>query len=152
MKSLGEYLKELRGNESLRDASKRIGISHTYLDTIEKGYDKRSGKHVNPTPETLKLISNAYKCDYGYLMNIAGYLETTTINKKVSKEERDIARKLEDILGDLDSSNALAFDGEPLDETTRELVKAQIESNLRLAKELARKKFTPHKYRKNDNE
>lgn len=75
MKTLGELLKELRGKESLRDASKRIGISHTYLDTIEKGFDKRSGKHVNPTPETLKLLSNAYNYDYEKLMIHAGYLD-----------------------------------------------------------------------------
>lgn len=58
--TLGELLNELRGSESLRNASKRIGISHTYLDTIEKGFNRRSGKHVNSTPETLKLLSKAY--------------------------------------------------------------------------------------------
>ncbi|MDV6377718.1 hypothetical protein ORD22_05495 [Sporosarcina sp. GW1-11] len=42
----------------------------------------------------------------------------------------------------------MAFDGEPLDDVTRELVREQIESNLRLAKQLAKKKFTPNKYKK----
>ncbi|MEV9639525.1 helix-turn-helix domain-containing protein [Mammaliicoccus sciuri] len=74
MKKLGPFIKELRGKESLRDAAKRIGISHTYLDTVEKGFDKRSGKPINPTPETLKMISQAYNCDYGELMKLAGYL------------------------------------------------------------------------------
>jgi transcriptional regulator with XRE-family HTH domain len=73
MKKLGEYIKELRGKLSLREAAEKIGISHTYLDTVEKGFDKRSGKQVNPTPETLKLISSAYNCDYGELMILAGY-------------------------------------------------------------------------------
>lgn len=86
MKTLGELLKELRGNESLRDASKRIGISHTYLDTIEKGFDKRSGKHVNPTPETLKLLSKAYKYDYKELLIKAGYLEPD-ISKEAQSEK-----------------------------------------------------------------
>ncbi len=75
MKNLGNLLRELRGKESLRDASKRIGISHTYLDTIEKGSDKRSGKPVKPTPETLKLLSVAYKYPYDKLMEVAGYIE-----------------------------------------------------------------------------
>ncbi|MGN7403508.1 helix-turn-helix domain-containing protein [Cytobacillus praedii] len=75
MRKLGELLKELRGNESLREASKRIGISHTYLDTIEKGTDKRSGAPVKPTPDTLKLISKAYNFDYEELMKAAGYIE-----------------------------------------------------------------------------
>ena len=90
MKTLGELLKELRGSESLRDASKRIGISHTYLDTIEKGYDKRSGKHVNPTPETLKLLSKAYNYDYKELLVKAGYLEpNSTEETKAEKDEAE---------------------------------------------------------------
>lgn len=88
MKTLGELLKELRGKESLRDASKRIGISHTYLDTIEKGFDKRSGKHVNPTPETLKLLSKAYNYDYEELMILAGYLDNSQ-DSTIDKEEAD---------------------------------------------------------------
>lgn len=75
MKKLGELIKELRGNESLRDAGKRIGISHTYLNTVEAGFDRRSGKPVKPTPETLKLISHAYNYEYEELMKIAGYLD-----------------------------------------------------------------------------
>lgn len=71
---LGNYIKELRGKTSLRDAAEKIGISHTYLDTVEKGFDKRSGKPVKPTPETLELISQAYDCDYGELMTMAGYI------------------------------------------------------------------------------
>lgn len=47
MNELGKYLKELRGEKSLREAAKQIGISHTYLDTIEKGFDKRSKKQSN---------------------------------------------------------------------------------------------------------
>lgn len=75
MKKLNEIIRDLRGKESLRDAAKRIGISHTYLDTIEKGFDKRSGKPINPTPETLKLISQAYDYSYRKLMLAAGYIE-----------------------------------------------------------------------------
>ncbi|EGQ21123.1 MULTISPECIES: helix-turn-helix domain-containing protein [Sporosarcina] len=82
MKNLGEFIKELRGKESLRDAAKRIGISHTYLDTVEKGFDKRSGKPINPTPETLKMISRAYNCDYGELMKLADYWNEEDITEE----------------------------------------------------------------------
>ncbi|WP_106494939.1 helix-turn-helix domain-containing protein [Lentibacillus sp. Marseille-P4043] len=75
MNKLGKLLKELRGKESLREASKRIGISHTYLDTIEKGKDKRTGAPVKPTPETLKLISQAYNYSYMDLLTVAGYID-----------------------------------------------------------------------------
>ncbi|WP_139364836.1 helix-turn-helix domain-containing protein [Sutcliffiella halmapala] len=86
MEKLGDLIKNLRGKESLRDASKKIGISHTYLDTIEKGFDKRSGKPVKPTPETLELISNAYSYPYDELMKNAGYLkEDITLYKVTDK-------------------------------------------------------------------
>ncbi|API91704.1 hypothetical protein J32TS6_40740 [Virgibacillus pantothenticus] len=75
MSDIGKLIKELRGNESLREASKRIGISHTYLDTIEKGFDKRSGRNVNPSPDTLRLISKAYNYPYIKLLRLAGYID-----------------------------------------------------------------------------
>lgn len=59
---------------SLRDAGDMIGISHSYLSTLEKGTDPRNGSPVNPTPDTLKLISKAYKISYHVLMEAAGYL------------------------------------------------------------------------------
>lgn len=63
------------------------------------------------------------------------------------KDEKDIAKKLENILESMETDTALSFDGEPMDEETKELVRAAIESNLQLTKKLAKKKFTPKKYR-----
>ena len=75
MSKIGNLLRELRGKESLREASKRIGISHTYLDTIEKGFDKRSGKEVSPSPDTLRLIAKAYNYPYIDLLRLSGYID-----------------------------------------------------------------------------
>jgi transcriptional regulator with XRE-family HTH domain len=75
MSEIGKLVKELRGRMSLREASEKIGISHTYLDTIEKGFDKRSGKQINPSPDTLRLISDAYKYSYVKLLRLAGYVD-----------------------------------------------------------------------------
>lgn len=44
MNDFGKKLKELRGDQSIREASRNIGISHTYLDSLEKGIDPRTGK------------------------------------------------------------------------------------------------------------
>ncbi|WP_074952290.1 hypothetical protein [Alicyclobacillus macrosporangiidus] len=74
---------------------------------------------------------------------------TQTANKDVlsSKEERDIARELERIMSSLESNSALAFDGEPLTEEDKELLRISLENSLRLARQIAKKKFTPHKHR-----
>ena len=92
METLGQYIKNLRGKMSLRDAANNIGISHTYLDTIEKGFDKRSKKPVKPTPETLKLISEAYLCSYEDLMVKAGYIEPSKSSENtLSKDDEQAA-------------------------------------------------------------
>jgi transcriptional regulator with XRE-family HTH domain len=75
MSELGKLLRELRGKETLRDAAARIGVSHTYLSILEKGYDQRSGKPIKPTADTLKLISKAYDYPYEELLKLAGILE-----------------------------------------------------------------------------
>lgn len=82
MNELSSILIKLRGDLSIREASKRIGISHTYLDTLEKGFDKRSGNFTKPTPETLKLISNAYSYPYEDLMLAAGYISNYSLTNK----------------------------------------------------------------------
>lgn len=39
------------------------------------------------------------------------------------------------------------FDGEPMDEETKELLRVSLENGVRIAKISAKKKFTPKKYR-----
>jgi len=62
LKEIGKKLKEAREarNLSLRKAAEMIGVSHTYLDTLEKGRDPRTGNQVNPSAETLVQISKGY--------------------------------------------------------------------------------------------
>ena len=46
------------------------------------------------------------------------------------------------------NQDGLMFSGEPLDDETRELLKASLENSIRIAKINAKQKFTPKKYRK----
>lgn len=71
MNNFSKKIKELRGKESLRQAAKNIGISHTYLDSLEKGYDPRSGKERKPTIEVINKISKYYSYDFFELANLA---------------------------------------------------------------------------------
>ncbi|EGQ1774945.1 helix-turn-helix transcriptional regulator, partial [Staphylococcus pseudintermedius] len=72
MNEFGKKIRELRGKRSLREASKNIGISHTYLDSLEKGYDFRTGKERKPTIEVINKISKYYKYDFFELSRMAG--------------------------------------------------------------------------------
>ncbi|CCO11330.2 MAG: helix-turn-helix transcriptional regulator [Vagococcus sp.] len=82
---LGEFLRSLRGKESLRSVSERSNnkLSHSYISDIEKGVSRR-GNEVKPSPETLKTLSEVYNTDYNYLMKLAGYLENEEPPKKIN--------------------------------------------------------------------
>lgn len=54
---------------SLREAAAQIGISHTYLSALEKGFDPRSGKALVPSQRVLLRISEAYGLDYNRLVS-----------------------------------------------------------------------------------
>lgn len=65
---LGEIIKSARGDMSLREFAQKCQISHTHLDSLEKGYDPRTGKKVSIKLETLKKLSTALNCSVNYLM------------------------------------------------------------------------------------
>ena len=69
---LGEFIKLRRGNKSLREFADEIGISHSYLDNIEKGIDSKTKKKVNITTDLLFKLSSILNVDeliMIYLMN-----------------------------------------------------------------------------------
>lgn len=58
---------------SLRKAAEIIGLSHSYLDKLEKGDE--SGDDFTPSPKILKSIARAYEVEYDYLMELCGYIQ-----------------------------------------------------------------------------
>lgn len=152
MDTLQDFLINKRNelNLSLRDAAKIIGISHSYLSTLEKGFEPRKNTPVKPTPETLQLISSAYDVPYETLMKFSGYLhgDTTASQKLSEKDEKDIAKRLENLRKDLyENSEGLMFSGEPLSQEAKESILEILALGVRQAKRL-NKKFTPKKYKK----
>lgn len=66
------------------------------------------------------------------------------------RDERDIQKKLKEMLDDMAPDTGLAYYNgeEPLDDETRELIRASLENSLRMAKQIAKAKYTPKKYQK----
>lgn len=62
---LSKRLKEERSRRhlSLRDAAAMIGISHTYLSSLERGYDIRTGSALSPSEDVLLKVCRAYEID-----------------------------------------------------------------------------------------
>lgn len=112
--------------------------------------DWKSGRSV-PKNDKLQKIADCFGVTLDYL---------TTGNEEpqgkapelTARDERDISRRLEKTLSDLEGQQgALMFDGAPLDEETKELLKASLEHSIRVAK-INAKKFTPKKYLSSDNQ
>lgn len=126
------------------------GISQGKLEK-ELGFSNGSiskWKNSTPTFDRLKKIADYFDVSVDYLMTGKEALEKKEVSL-TPKDERDIAKRLEDTLADLESNQeALMFSGEPLDDETRELLKASLENSIRIAKINAKQKFTPKKYRK----
>lgn len=74
MSDIGSFLRELRGKRSLRSVEEESGVSHTYLSSLEKGADPRTGKERKPSAETLKKLADVYNYSYIDLLAKAGYL------------------------------------------------------------------------------
>ena len=98
--------------------------------------------------ETLKKIADLFEVSIDYL--ITGELsETEKAPALTKKDERDIEKRLEAMIGDLEgNADGLMFSGEPMDEETRELLKMSLRNQLEISKRLAKQKYTPKKYRK----
>lgn len=158
LEKLNCLMKEHNLNKST--LSKACNIPYTTVD----GWYKRGYEGLKLP--TLKKLSDYFNISIDYWaddsilepipkskyksQNSNNYLVTDLDNSATMlnrKDEKDISRRLEGTLADLDSNEALMFSGEPLDDETRELLKASLENSIRIAKINAKQKFTPKKYR-----
>ncbi len=96
-----------------------------------------SGKE--PRKMTLVQLSNYFNVSVDYLLGKEGQKEKEP--DLTDEDRRDIARMLGGMVDQLGNHNvALMFDGEPVDEETKELLKISLENQFRLAKKLMQKR------------
>lgn len=119
--------------------AKEAGVTQTSLSNWKRGKS-------TPSRKTLQKIATYFNVSMDYLTTGKESVEKTYYDL-TDKDEKDIAKRLESALDALDNTDGLMFSGEPLDDETRELLKASLENSIRIAKINAKKKFTPKKYR-----
>lgn len=120
---------------------KETGVSQSSLS------DWKRGRSV-PKIDKLKKIAAYFGVSVNYLMGDSKN-EQEKAPVLTKKDERDISKRLDQTLSDLENAHgALMFDGEPLDDVTKELLIASLKKDLEMGKRIAKQKFTPKKYRK----
>ena len=67
-KKIGEIIRQLRGDLSLREFAFKCDISHTTIDNLEKGIDFRTGKPTQVKMTTLQKIADACDVPISYII------------------------------------------------------------------------------------
>lgn len=149
MNVFGDRLKELRGNMSLNELATEINkryesnISKSMLSRYENG-------QADPKMDVVRLLADYFNVTLDYLGGITDEPVRAFNPELTDKDERDIQKELKKMIEGLEGNSYAAFDGstlEGLDEEDKELLIQSLENSLRLAKRLAKQKFTPNKYR-----
>ncbi len=138
-----EYVRELCKNKKvpISTLEKECGFANGYLNP------KKASKipYERALLITKFMNKNGVTADLNRILGVASGEKAVELNPR---DERDIAKRLDNTLSDLENSQStLMFYGEPLDDETRELLKASLENSIRIAKINAKQKFTPKKYR-----
>ncbi|MFG3613132.1 helix-turn-helix domain-containing protein [Rummeliibacillus stabekisii] len=126
------------------------GISvNTLEERIELGKNTLySWKKNTPKGSNLIKVADYFDVSTDYLLGRTDKKRYYDLNEK---DESDIQKELNKMIEGLEGKNGYAaFDGktlDDLDEEDRELLIASLENSLRLAKRIAKQKFTPKKYR-----
>lgn len=140
MDSLGHRLRYLRelAQKTQQEMATLLCINRVSYTQYEN--DKRT-----PPPDTLKAIAKIFHVSVDYLLGASNKKDISSLPQLTTKDERDIARDLENMIESLDGAAAM---GEIEDEEDRELLRASLETAMKIAKRTAKKKFTPRKYQK----
>lgn len=142
--SIGEKIKTLRKQNGLTQVNlaEKANISRSYLADIERD-------RYNASVDVLKLIAAALNVPLSMIFMEDSQMDNLSTPELNKKDKRDISKALNETLEQLQhDQEGLMFDGEPLDDETKELLRISLENSMRLAKQIAKNKFTPKKYRK----
>lgn len=153
--SFGKKLKWLRTSKKLTQEGLARALNLQYGTNFNKGMiSKWENDKEEPRMDSIRYIADFFNISLDEILG----LKSDSISKDqlpalTEKDERDIQKELEKIIKGLKTGNGFAafggMDIDELDEEDRELLIASLENSLRLAKRIAKEKFTPKKHRKN---
>lgn len=141
--NIGHRIKSLRKYQGLtqKELAEKVHKSPQVISNWERGYTP------NITNEDIVNLATALNVKVSDIVSSSNDDTHPDLPPLTPRDERDIAKDLEKMLAELDTSAAfggnLTPDGEDL-----ELLKSSLTQAMTLAKRVAKQKFTPKKYRK----
>ncbi|MBC9788585.1 helix-turn-helix domain-containing protein [Carnobacterium maltaromaticum] len=138
--TFGMRLKQLRTENKMTqtELGEKLNVTKASISGYENGTR-------NPDQESLVKIAEIFNVSTDYLLgkdeNKKKYYELT------DKDEKDISERLQVMIEDLENNAHYSKENGEMDDNTRELLIMSLENSLRIAKQEAKKKFTPKKYR-----
>ena len=142
MEDLYKHIEKLgkeHGYKNITALCKAAGVPRSTMSELNSGRSKDLSKpNAQKFADTLGITLDEV---YGE--------ETKKAPDLTEKDERDIERRLSAMIADLSGpTDGLMFDGEPIDDETRQLLEVSLRNQLEISKRIAKQKFTPKKYRK----
>ena len=145
--------KQLRQNKNLtqEDIAKSLKVGKSTISMWENG-------NREPNFEMLEAIADYFNVNMDILLDRkptptahnVPYSPEPNLPQLNARDERDVQKKLAAMLNDLADEQGLAYynGGEPMSDEQKEIMRVSLENSIRLAKQMAKQKFTPKKYRK----
>lgn len=135
--SLGSRIRDLRKEKKMsqEELGKYLNVSKVSVS----GYENDTRE---PSKDAIVKLAQLFGVSTDYLLgntNKKHYYELT------EKDKKDAAEQVEDVINGMTAD--INFYGEPMDDEGRAKLKASLQMALELAKQEAKKKFTPKKYR-----
>lgn len=144
-KQISENLKKRTANITQNELSRMTGIP---ASTLSGYFAMRSTPNAGNI-QKLALALNCKKSDIDpRFSSLDNFQAKEPLPKLTQRDEAQIAKDLEKMLSDLDNNTEFAAHGGTVeDEEDRELLRSSLLTTMKLAKQIAKKKFTPKKYR-----
>ncbi|MEG7380150.1 helix-turn-helix transcriptional regulator [Bacillus subtilis] len=143
--TVGQRIKAIRKERKLTQVqlADKAKLSRSYLADIERD-------RYNPSLSTLESVASALGVQVSAIVGEENIIKEEPAEYN-AKEEKDIAKRMEEIRRDLENSDGLSFSGEPM---SPEAVESLMEAMEHIVRQTQRinKKYTPKKYRTDDQE
>ena len=140
--------------DNLKTARKNKGLSQATLAeklfVSQQAVAKWETDKATPNPDMLTKISNVLDVTVDYLLGNETTSTNTPDDGLTERDNRDIAKDLDNIMEKLSSGEAgpASYNGEDLDPEVAELFKEELKIALKRLKLINKEKYTPKKYKK----